>query len=82
MNFLANQFFPNYKIGKLLNFPAGNMFWARTNAVYQIFNEKLIKLTPRENGQKDDTLLHAIERFWIFLVKLNGFFYKTYFYNI
>ena len=72
----------NIRVGNIINFPAGNMFWARTNAVYQIFNEKLIKLAPRENGQKDDTLLHAIERFWLFLVKLNGFSYKTYLYNI
>ena len=72
----------NIRVGNIINFPAGNMFWARTNAVYQIFNEKLIKLAPRENRQQDDTLLHAIERFWLFLVKLNGFSYKTYFYNI
>ena len=65
-----------------MNFPAGNMFWARISAIYQIFNEKLINLAPREYGQKDDTLLHAIERFWLFLVKLNGFSYKTYIYNI
>ena len=76
--------FPNKKLraGNIMNFPAGNMFWARTNAIYQIFNEKLIKLAPREYGQKDGTLLHAIERFWLFLVKLNGFSYKTYVYNI
>ena len=76
--------FPNKKLraGNIMNFPAGNMFWARTNAIYQIFNEKLIQLAPGENGQKDDTLLHAIERFWLFLVKLNGFSYKTYVYYI
>ncbi len=32
--------FPNkyHKVGKYLNFPVGNMFWARADAVYQIFD--------------------------------------------
>ena len=58
------------------------MFWARTKAIYQIFNEKIIKLAPRERGQIDITILHAIERFWVYLVKLNGFYYKTILYYI
>ena len=64
------------------NFPAGNMFWARTSAIYQIFNEQIIKLCPKELGQGDGTILHAIERFWIYLVKINGYYYKTIFYSM
>ena len=84
LNRIFEILFPNkkFRAGNIMNFPAGNMFWARISAIYQIFNEKLINLAPREYGQKDDTLLHAIERFWLFLVKLNGFSYKTYIYNI
>ena len=76
--------FPNLKIkaGKIIIFPVGNMFWTRTDAIYQIFNEKIIKLAPEEKGQIDNTILHAIERFWLYLVKLNGFYYKTILYYI
>ena len=64
------------------NFPAGNMFWARISAVYQIFNKKIIRASPKEKDQGDDTILHGIERFWPFLVKFNGFYYKTILYYI
>jgi len=76
--------FPNFNIkaGNIMNFPAGNMFWAKTKAIYQIFNEKIINLSPKERGQIDCTILHAIERIWLYLVKLNGFYYKTIFYSI
>ena len=70
------------KIGQITDFPAGNMFWARTSAVYQIFNEKVIKKTPEERGQIDGTVLHAIERIWPYLAKLNGFYYKCALYFI
>ena len=64
------------KIGNVLDFPIGNMFWARTSAVYQIFDKKIIKKCPEEKGQLDGTMLHAIERIWLYLAKLNGFYYK------
>ena len=50
----------NYKVGKYLHFPVGKMFWARTKAVNQIFNNKIIKLTPKKKGQLDKTLFHTI----------------------
>lgn len=76
--------FPNVDIwaGNNLKFPVGNMFWARTKAVYQIFNDKIIKLAPEENGEFDSTIMHAIERIWLYLVKLNGFYYKSFIYYI
>ena len=77
MNFLANQFFPNYKIGKLLNFPAGNMFWARIDAIFQIFTYDLSKYFPKENNQTNDTIMHGIERIWLYLVRFNHFYYKS-----
>ena len=52
------------------------MFWERTNAVYQILYEKIIKKSPEEKGQLDGTKLHAIEKIWFYLAKLNGFYYK------
>ena len=84
LNRIFDILFPNMKLraGNNFNFPVGNMFWARTLAIYQIFDERIIKLAPEENGQLDGTILHAIERFWLYLVKLNGFNYKTILYNI
>ena len=54
------------------------MFWARTKAIYQVFDDKIIYNCPKENGQFDGTMLHAIERLWLYLTKINGFFYKSY----
>ena len=74
--------FMRLKIGQITDFPAGNMFWARTSAVHQIFNEKVIEKTPEERGQIDGTVIHAIERIWPYLAKLNGFCYKCALYFI
>ena len=84
MHKILDILFPNKDIwpGNILAFPVGNMFWSRTKAIYQIFNEKIIELSPEENGALDGTILHAIERIWLYLVKLNGFKYKTFLYYI
>ena len=84
LNRIFDILFPDKKLraGNIMNFPVGNMFWARTYAIHQIFDERIIKLSPEENDQKDETILHAIERFWLYLVKLNGFNYKTILYYI
>ena len=84
INHIFKILFPKrkLKVGKFLNFPVGNMFWARTKAVYQVFNEKIIKLAPDEKGQIDRTILHAIERIWLYLTKINGYYYKTFLYYI
>ena len=78
INHFFEILFPKMKIkvGDTLDFPVGNMFWARTKAIYQLFDDKIIKLCPKENGQIDGTVLHGIERVWLYLVKINGFFYK------
>ena len=51
------------------------MFWAKTKSIYQIFNIRL--KYPKELGQTNETIMHAIERIWLYLVKLNGYYYKT-----
>ena len=76
MNYLLKQIDKNKKVGKLIDFPAGNMFWARVQAVFQIFNIDIYKQFPTEKYQADGTIMHAIERIWLFLVKMNGFYYK------
>ena len=84
LNRIFDILFPDKKLraGNIMNFPVGNMFWARTYAIHQIFDERIIKLSPEENEQKDETILHAIERFWLYLVKLNGLNNKTILYYI
>ena len=79
MRYLLRQLFPNYRIGDHLDFPAGNMFWAKTNAIYQIFDITFNKKFYKEKGQFNDTIMHGIERIWLYLVKLNGYYYKTIF---
>ena len=82
MNYILKKLFPNYKIGNQFFFPAGNMFWARVNAIYQIFGIDLNRMFDKENGQINDTIMHGIERIWLYLVKLNGYYYKTVFKSI
>ena len=78
MNFLFSKIFNVYKFSdKYFDFPAGDMFWARTKAIYQIFKIDLRNDIPQEKGSK--FILFAIERFWLFIVKINGYYYKKYF---
>ena len=79
MNFILNNIFPGFKIGNKLVFPTGDMFWAKVHAIHQIFNIKCIKKFPKELNQTNETIMHGIERIWLYLVKLNGYFYKIIF---
>ena len=64
------------KAGKKIDFPAGNMFWARSKAVHQVFEQNVNNLCPKEPIKTDGTIMHAIERSWCFITKLNGYTYK------
>ena len=78
MIYLLSKIFPGYKFSdKYFDFPAGDMFWARTKAIYQIFKIDLRQDIPSEKGSK--YILYAIERFWLFIVKKNGYYYKKYY---
>ena len=80
MNYIIQKMFnKRYKIGRYLDFPAGNMFWAKVLAIYQIFDLDINDEIPEEKGQKDHTLMHGIERIWLFLVKINGYYYQKIF---
>ena len=81
-NFVLNKIFPGLKIGETIDFPAGNMFWARVESIYQIFEQSFEDLIPEENNQRTGTILHGIERVWLYIVKLNGFYYKKIFKDI
>ena len=75
INFFINLLFPGYSLGKNLDFPAGNMFWSKVKAVYQIFELVINKNCCKEG--KPLTVLYALERIWLFIVKMNGYYYKT-----
>ena len=75
MNLILKKIFKKFEVGEKLIFPVGNMFWAKTKSIYQIFYINL--KIPEELNQTNDTIMHAIERIWLYLVKLNGYYYKT-----
>jgi len=78
MKYLFSKFIPGYTFSdKFFDFPAGDMFWARIKAIYQIFQIDLRHDIPNEKGPKN--ILYAIERFWLFIVKNNGYSYKKYY---
>ena len=81
MKYLLNRLFNinKLRIGGKIEFPMGNMFWAKVNGIFQIFNENFQNQIPVELGQKDGTIMHGIERIWIYIVKLNGYYYKKIF---
>ena len=60
-----------------VNFPSGNMFWGRFEALHNIFEMDLSNYEiPQEAGQTDDTIFHAIERAWCYVSNYNGYDYK------
>ena len=79
MNFVLNNLFSRNIIGKKLLFPVGDMFWAKIKSIHQIFKMKFKSLFPDELGQINGTIMHAIERIWLYLVKKNGYYYKAIF---
>ena len=80
MDFLLKKLYKNsYRIGSQLEFPEGDMFWAKIDSIYQIFTLNLSNDIPQENKQVDGTIMHGIERIWLYLVKLNGYSYKKIF---
>lgn len=59
-------------------FPSGNMFWVRTEAVRQMFdNNFAYEDFPPELGQKDFSIMHAVERCWCKVAAFNGYRCET-----
>ena len=82
MNFILKQIFPKFKIGYKIIFPTGDMFWAKVNAIYQIFEIRFKKKFQKELNQTNETIMHGMERIWLYLVKLNRYYYNIIFKHI
>ncbi|MBX3615832.1 rhamnan synthesis F family protein [Nitrosomonas sp.] len=64
---------PHCPIG-YFDYPAGSMFWARTEALHPLFKAHIqIEDFPEETGQTDATLAHCIERLFVLVTKRSGF---------
>ena len=74
INYLLNKILGPYKIGNILDFPAGDMFWAKIKSIYQMFTIDFSEDICQEG--KPLTMLYALERIWLYIVKLNGYRYK------
>lgn len=56
------------------DYPAGSMFWARTEALQPLLRAKLtIEDFPEEAGQTDGTPAHAVERLFSLCARASGF---------
>ena len=65
-------------LGEVPVFPAGDMLWFRSKAVEQLFDHKLTwDDFPEELGQLDGTIMHAVERAWVYIAQKNGYSYKN-----
>lgn len=59
-------------------FPAGNMFWARTEAVAALLGKDYNPEDyPEETGQLNLTMAHCIERIWVYLLEAQKFEYEV-----
>ena len=60
--------------GGFFSYPIGSFFWAKTEALRPVFDMKLkYEDFPKEAGQIDGTLAHALERAVAFVCKHRGY---------
>ena len=83
IKYLLNKYFGKLiklRIGKKLDIPLGNMFWAKVNSIYQIFEKEFVNDIEKEFERKNKGKSNfRIESIWLFVVKLNGYYYKKIF---
>lgn len=57
-----------------IDFPAGSMFWARTDAIRPLLSLRLsLDAFPEETGQLDGTVQHALERLFVAVARAGGY---------
>ena len=58
--------------------PVGDFFWARTDAVKILFDQKFKQIDFQEEaGQINYTLAHVIERIWCYMIEAQGYRYEV-----
>lgn len=63
-------------LSNFFNFPVGNMFWARIEALTSLFQQDFCwENYPKEPLHHDGTSLHALERLTPFISQMHGFHY-------
>ena len=73
-NELANRLGLDIDFSKNPIFPVGNMFWAKTDAILDVFDASItMQDFPKEKGQVDGTMAHAIERIWVYAARKQGY---------
>ena len=84
INYVINKIFPCYRVGTMLKYPLGNMFWAKVDAIKQVFRHKFVYMLKKIDTTEKDLNITSYfnEVFWLYLVKLNGYFFKTIFKSI
>ncbi|MCR5196823.1 MAG: hypothetical protein K6D38_10910 [Pseudobutyrivibrio sp.] len=74
---LGRQLFAEYDLGEMpsvFNYPAGSFFWARVDALRPLLEKGYTyEDFPREEGQTDGTLAHALERIVPFVSRKQGY---------
>ena len=53
LNYVINKIFPGYEVGKKFKYPLGNMFWARVDAIKQVFMHKYVYMLKKIDTEKD-----------------------------
>lgn len=63
----------------VIYYPAGDMFWARTDAIDMLFECNMeADDFPPEAPAIDGTVMHAIERLWVYIAREKGYtFWET-----
>ena len=83
LNYIINKIFPGNKAGIKFIYPLGNMFWARVDSIKQAFGHKYVYMLKKIDSEKDWKFTsHFNEIFWLYLVKMNRYLYKTIFNGI
>ena len=77
LNLMLNKINPKVNITQtFMDFPEGNMFWAKIRAIYPIFN---LYSNLMLSGIPILILKNNLEKVWIYIVTFSGFLYKTIF---
>ena len=72
--------FINLRISKKLELPLGNMFWAKVDSIFQIFEKEFQNDIKNEIEQKQKkNAIFIMERLLLVIVKLNGYYFKKIF---